>query len=322
VARDWDLPTRLHNSVWTADRSIEFLRRHDSSRPFFLAVGFQDPHHPLALPRDFADRVDEKAVPLPDYDDGELADKPPFFTEAHCGMLEQSRERGEFFVAGQGKGHDYRRVTPEAARLSRAYYYGMVRLIDQQMGRILSSLQETGLAENTLVIFTSDHGELLGDHGLWLKGPFHYEPLIRVPLMLRWPRGFSAAPATRSLVSLLDLAPTVLEAAGLEIPATMDGHSLLPLLRGQVPAVRDHALIEFVDDPRKLRLKTLVTPTRKLTWYADRDFGELYDLELDPREKINHWNTPAYAADKTALLGKLLSELERLEPRQPRRSYA
>ena len=189
-ARDWDLPTRLHNSVWTADRSIEFLRRHDPSRPFFLAIGFQDPHHPLALPRDFTDRVDEKAVPLPDNDEGELADKPPFFNEAHCGLLEQSRERGEFCVAGQGKGHDYRRVTPEAARLSCAYYYGMVRLIDQQMGRILSCLEEAGLADNTLVIFTSDHGELLGDHGIWLKGPFHYEPLIRVPLICAGPGDF------------------------------------------------------------------------------------------------------------------------------------
>ena len=86
--------------------------------------------------------------------------------------------------------------------------------------------------------------------------------------------------------------------------------------------MRDHALIECVDDPRKLRLKTLVTPTRKLTWYADRDFGEFYDLELDPREKINHWNTPSYAADKSALLRKLLSELEHLERREPRHSYA
>lgn len=321
VALDWQLPTRLHNSVWTADRCIEFLRGHDPSRPFFLTAGFQDPHHPHALPTDFDLRVDESAVPAPDYDEGELDDKPPFFREARMGAMDKGPERGQFHVAGQHIGHDYRKVSPSDARSARTYYYGMAQLVDQQVGRILDHLDAAGLAQNTLVIFTTDHAELLGDHGLWLKGPFHYEQLIRVPLIMRWPAGFAPAAPTASMASLIDLAPTVLESAGLAVPADMDGRSLLPLLRGKTGSVRDEVLVEFVDDPNTLRLKTIVTPTRKLTWYASRPFGELYDLENDPREKVNRWDDPAYAGDKAQLLGRLLNGTERLEHREPRHFY-
>lgn len=184
-AYDWKLPTRLHSSVWTADRSIDFLENHDHSQPFFLAIGFQDPHHPHCVPRDFAERVSMDSVPLPRYEAGELDDKPPHFRIARDGKLEASRFRGEYYVAGQRAGHDYTKVDQEDARAGRAYYYSMVKLIDQQVGRILDCLEQQGLADNTLIIFTTDHGELLGDHGLWMKGPFHYEELIRVPFIIR-----------------------------------------------------------------------------------------------------------------------------------------
>lgn len=321
-AYSWPLPQRLHSSVWTADRTIDFLARQDGTQPFFLAVGFQDPHHPHALPVDFTDRVRPEDVPLPDYTEGELDDKPPHFREARVGGLERSDMRGAFAVAGQGGGADYRTISERDARLGRAYYYSMVRLIDQQMGRILDALERSGLAENTLVIFTTDHGELLGDHGLWMKGPFHYEQLVRIPMLMRWPGGFAGGQRHSALINQVDLAPTVLAAVGQPLPAELDGVNALPLLRGQTTRLREATLVECIDDPHKLRLKTIVTDNRKLTWYAGQPYGELYDLEADPREKINRWDDPAYAVDKAHMLAGLLDMMEPLERRAARYCYA
>jgi arylsulfatase A-like enzyme len=321
-AYDWDMPLRFHNSVWTADRAIEFMRGHERSQPFFLSLGFQDPHHPHCVPLEFTDRVKVEDIPSPDFQEGELDDKPPHFALARRGELETSAFRGEYPVAGQGPGADFRSPSIADVRLGRAYYYNMVQLMDRQIGRILDYLDEAGLAENTLVIFTSDHGELLGDHGLWMKGPFHYEQIVRIPLLLRWPQGFAGGRRVPAIVSHLDLVPTILEAAQLPAATELDGRSALPLFRGDVAAIREGAMIECIDDPQKLRLKTYVTLDRKLTWYHGQSFGELYDLVRDPAEKVNHWNDPDYAADKLLLLSRILERLEPLEKRVPRDCYA
>jgi arylsulfatase A-like enzyme len=321
-AYDWEIPLKYHNSVWTANRTVDFLETHSDENPFLLAIGFEDPHHPHCLPTEFDDRVSPDDVPLPDFVDGELDDKPPHFLEARHGQLEDSDIRGQFPIAGQGGGFDYRKVTEKDARLGRAYYFSMIKLIDQQVGRILECLERNGLAENTLVCFTSDHGELLGDHGLWMKGPFHYEQLIRIPMLMRWPQGFSGGKQLSALFSHVDIVPTILAAVGLPIPAEVDGVNALPLLRGETENVRESALIECVDDPNGLRLKTVVTRNRKLTWYCGKDYGELYDLDKDPREQINRWEHPDYATDRARLLARLLDTTEVLEKRAHRISYA
>ncbi|MFC1452941.1 sulfatase-like hydrolase/transferase [Verrucomicrobiota bacterium] len=322
TAVDWHLPVRLHNSVWTAERTIEFLSHHDPARPFFLAVGFQDPHHPHCVPLDFEDRVRPEDVPLPRFSQGELADKPPHFLPAREGRLEGSPFRGAFKVAGQGSGADFRGVSEHDARLGRAYYYTMVRLIDRETGRILEALDRLGLAENTLVVFTTDHGELLGDHGLWLKGPFHYEELIRIPFVVRWPAGLPGGTRMEGLFSQVDLTPTVLGLIGQTVPPGIDGTDCSAMLRGEKASTRDAAVIECVDDPHGLRLKTVVTRDRKLTVYHGRPFGELYDLASDPGEMTNHWADPTYAGDRQALIARLLDHMEPLERRVPRTSYA
>jgi arylsulfatase A-like enzyme len=320
-AYDWSLPLRLHSSVWSADRAIDFIEHRDPSRPFFLAVGFQDPHHPHCLPQEFKDRVDPAAVPLPRFIPGELEDKPPHYRAARLGQLEASAERGQYPVAGQGAGADYSLVSPEDARLGRAYYYNLVSLIDQQVGRILDTLDRLDLSENTMVVFLTDHGELLGDHGLWMKGPFHYEELVRIPLLLRWPAGLPKGIRVSSLASQVDLVPTMLEAAGVDHGGPLDGVSLLPAAAGS-PDQRAAVFVECVDDPRGLRLKTVITANRKLTYYHDRAFGELYDLEQDPGEIYNRWADPAYAHDRQALTALILDHMEPLEPRVTRACYA
>lgn len=321
-AHDWDIPLKYHNSIWTADRTIDFLNTHSTEQPFLLSVGFQDPHHPHCVPTEFEDRVDPADVPLPDYVEGELDDKPPHFMEARRGQLEKSEIRGKFAMAGQGGGADFRKVSENDARQGRAYYYNMVKIIDQQMGRILKCLEEQNLRDNTMVIFTTDHGELLGDHGLWMKGPFHYEQLVNVPTLIRYPAAIPSGQRTAALFSHVDIVPTILAAAGLPIPSDSDGVDAMPLLSGEQKSVRDSLLIECVDDPQGLRLKTIVTDTRKLTWYCGHPYGELYDLENDPDERINNWHNPEYACDKTSLLRRILEGMETLERRTERFAYA
>jgi arylsulfatase A-like enzyme len=301
---------------------VDFLSQRDRKHPFLLAVGFQDPHHPHCLPRDFSLRLDPQAVPLPQAEEGDLEHMPPHYLEARCGLLEKSAIRGKYWVAGQGPGADFRQVSEADARLGRAYYYSMVRSIDQQVGRILDCLKECNLAQNTIVVFTTDHGELLGDHGLWMKGPFHYEPLIRVPLLLRWPEGIPGGQRLSSIASHVDLAPTLLAACGLAIAEDFDGLDALPLLQGKAPAGREAALVEFVDDPGGLRLKTMVTQRWKLTWYARKPYGELLDLDSDPQERTNLWDDPNFAPVKASLLARLLDTTERLERRAERDCYA
>jgi arylsulfatase A-like enzyme len=251
-----------------------------------------------------------------------LNDKPSHFLTAHQGQLENSTYRGQYPVAGQGAGADYSLVSENDARLGRAYYYNLVRLIDQQVGRIIDALDRSGLLENTFIVFLTDHGELLGDHGLWMKGPFHYEELVRIPLIISWPAGLPQGKRVQDLASQVDLVPTLLDAAGVDQPAGLDGISLLPTIRADQSPARDAVFIECVDDPGRLRLKTIITRGRKLTYYHGQSFGELYDLDQDPHEIINRWDDPLYSAEKHRLIARILDHLEPLEPRARRYCYA
>ena len=155
-----------------------------------------------------------------------------------------------------------------------------------------------------------------------MKSPFCYEELIRVPTLVRWPKALAGGQILSGLFSLADIAPTCLAAAGVSIPSDMDGIDASPLLRGDVEKLRQDVLVEFVDNPGKLRGKTIISPTHKLTWYAGQPYGELYDLVDDPAEKVNRWRDPADAAVKSVLLGWLLDYQETLEKRSDRLVYA
>jgi len=323
-AYDWDLPLELHNSLWTAERTIDYLNKMaNSKQPFFLSIGFQDPHEPHAINREYAKQFNIDDIPLPDYDEGELDDKPPHFRIVHEGKLKESRFLSELGMAGQHDNYDYRNIPDKDARLGKAYYYGMVQLIDTALGKIMNVLDTTGLSENTLVIFTSDHGDLLGDHGIWQKGPFHYEQVIRVPLLIRWSGYIKPGLIEENVVSLVDIVPTVLAACcNNKIPNGLDGINLMPVLKGEIVNKQRHVIVECVDDPSKLRLKTIVSNRYKLTYYHGETFGELYDLENDPSEKKNLWNEHSVKDIKIELLNKLLDNYEKLEKRSKRFVHA
>jgi len=311
-AYDWEMPVKLHNSTWVAERVIQALKQAKvKNQPFFIVAGFQDPHHPHCLPLELARELEVENIPCPHFQEGELDDKPPHFRLAYEGKI-QYPSKGKFRKQVDFP-DPFNTVTQEEARLSRAYYYGMIALVDQSVKRITEALKMLEMMDNTIIIFTSDHGDLLGDHGLWRKGPFHYEQLIRVPLIVHWPAGTLIKGRVDSIVSLVDIAPTILSAAGVEIPERIDGKSLMPILKGKQEKTREHAFIEYVDDPEELRLKTIVTEKYKLTVYHQRAYGELYDLENDPWEITNMFSEPGMKDTKMMLLFKLLDEMERVE---------
>ena len=315
------MPTEAHYSRWASTRAIEFLDgvgKEDA--PFFLWVNFFDPHHPFVAPSEYLDRYDPDSLPDPVGFEGELAAKPPI----------QGRASAESY-AGFARG--FTSYTSREIKEIIAAYYAMVTLIDDEVKRILDRLDALGLADDTIVIFTSDHGEMLGDHQLLLKGPMLYDCAVRVPLIMRWPEHLPAGERRSDLVQWIDLTSTFVELAGLEPTPTAQGMSLLPLARGDADAQsRGWALCEYLDsghpyDPG-VYLTMLRTGDFKLIVQhglpaMDREgTGELYNLTADPHELHNRWDDPEYASDRIALERMLLDVLVATRNRsQPREAY-
>ena len=302
------MPSDLHQATFCADKAIGFMRAHAGrSYPWLFSVNIFDPHFILDPPYDYLepylDRLDD--VPLPNYSDGELDTKPPYQREFS--------ERGGF---------NRLEMTDADHRLCRAAYWAMCDHIDVQLGRMMDTLDETGQRDDTIVIFTSDHGELLGDHGIYVKGPFLYDPAIRVPLIVRWPERFPAGRRVDSLVELSDLAPTLLDAAGLSREPGMQTESLLPVLTGDTDHHRDDVYCEYYNsnpnDPAQFC--TMVrTQTHKLVVFHGQELGELYDLERDPDERANLWDDADAARIKVELMKRLMDRMaQTADPLPPR----
>jgi arylsulfatase A-like enzyme len=211
--------------------------------------------------------------------------------------------------------------------------YGMVSQVDFHVGRVIKALEELGFRDNTLVLYLSDHGDLMGDHWLQQKGPFHFDGLIRVPFIWSWPGHISPDTVDESVVSILDFAPTILDLCGVPIPEgprpveslipveidAWAGRSLRPNLEGGEVAGRDGVLVENDADYLGLRLRTLVTERYRLTWYAGQPYGELFDLQEDPQELYNRWDDAAYRSVRDELVAHLLDQVVMSDPSLPRR---
>ena len=190
-----------------------------------------------------------------------------------------------------------------------AGYYGMVAQLDHAIGRVLDTLAARGLTDDTLVIVTTDHGEFLGEHQMIFKGPFGYDSLLRVPLLVRGP-GVPAGATVDEPVGTIDLAPTILGAAGMEAPVWMEG-SPLGRPREYVLTENDFEIVASIP------MRTITTARYKLHRYLAAPFGELYDLADDPGEVVNRYDDPAFAAtrrDLTALLDEVMNHDVRKEP--------
>lgn len=290
------LPEPLHHSRWVTDRAADWLRtRRDPARPFFLNVGYFDPHHAFNPCEPYASRFAAAPIEEPFFDESEFDSKPRQYLERYKSV---------------------RAVTRDAARRDRMLraYHAMVAHVDACIGDLLDALDSLGLAENTAIVFSSDHGEFAARHGLLWKGPMLLDDLLRVPLI--------AAPAARGAcipggpatvvapTSAVDLMDTLLTLAGAEVPGSPGGRPLLDAAWRTLPqGARDAIFSEWDDDGRGLTrsLRCIRTATHKLVRYASdpHTVGELYDLVADPHEACNRFADPAYADVRTDLEARL-----------------
>lgn len=296
----WSLPEEYHYSRWIAERTNAFIDRSvEHDRPFFAWASFPDPHPPYLVPEPWDTMYDPDALAVPELSAGEHDRNPRHFTLTQ----EAAPDFSEWAESGQPiQGLTSHLRDDEERRRLVATYYAMVSLTDKYVGEILDHLDAIGAVEDTLVIFTTDHGHFYGQHGLQAKGPFHYEDLIRVPFIVRHPGRIPSAQVSSAIQSHVDIAPTILATAGLEIPRTMTGISQMAVWEAGTDRIRDHAIVEFHHEPTKLNLRTFVNERYKLTLYQGREEGELFDLVADPGECKNLWADPERADLKSDLL--------------------
>lgn len=314
----WDLPEEYHHTHWVAERTIANIEQSVAAgKPFFLWSSFFDPHPPYVLPEPWFSLYNPDELTLDHAYPGEFDDMPPHFAKTQEANPDYSayQEEGGYALHGF---HSHQHDEAEMRR-SLACYYGMISLIDHEVGRILDALDRLGIADDTLVVYTTDHGHFLGHHGLIAKGAFHYEDLLRLPFLVRYPGRVPAGRQSAAMQSLVDLAPTFLSAAGIPVPGAMQGVDQLGVWQGEAEAARDHVIVENRHNPTSVHLRTLVTERYKITVYRQANTGELFDLVADPAERSNKWNDPAYAEVKQMLLLRFVqAELEREPTRMPR----
>ncbi|HVE48672.1 MAG TPA: sulfatase-like hydrolase/transferase [Casimicrobiaceae bacterium] len=295
AAQTWNsgLPVAFHNSTWIGDRTIEYLRNH-SERPFCLWASFPDPHHPFDAPEPWCYLHHPDDVDLPEHRTLDLDRRPWWHRASLEGKPQMANETLRKFR------EEASRTPVQSDRQLRhliANYYGMISLIDHQVGRIRLALDDLGLAKNTIVVYSTDHGDWLGDHGLILKGPMAYEGLLRVGLIVEGP-GVPASKIVDDPVSILDLPATFCDYAGCSMPDDAHSESLRPLIE-QESTSRDFAFSEWQLRASRcgvdLALRTVRTRRHKLTLEENSGDGELYDLDDDPMEMNNRFEDASFA---------------------------
>jgi len=260
------LPQEVHGSWWCGNRMVDFLRtNHD--RRFFMWTGFIGPHPPYNAPAPWESMYDIDEVPFPIATDRD-EETMPF-------QMRTLRYYANYENAG-----------PERLRRCVALYYAVVSLIDHQVGRMLDTLEELGILDDTLIVFTGDHGEMLGDH-LTCQKANPYEAAVRVPMIMRWPERIEAGRVRDDLVGGTDLFPTFMDAAGIDPPVLeeLKGQSLLSEDGGGHADPRDEWVACYgMGASRWLSLRR---EGLKYNYYCDNGWEELYDLDEDPTEEHN-----------------------------------
>ena len=305
-ARRTRIPEALYSSSYVADRTVAFLREHarnSTDQPFFVQMSFPDPHYPFTPPGRYWDLYDPEDVALPES-----------FESTAIPLLAGLKGA---FRSGKAfrEGHMPFAVTPREAQEIVALSYGMISMIDDAVGQAMETLRELGLESNTIVVFTSDHGDHMGDHGVMLKSVMHFQGLIRVPFIWHDPRG-GVGCETADLSSTIDIAPTVLRRAGIQPNNGVQGRDLLD------PAVAPDSLLIEIDNPFQgagaiSKTRTLVTEDWRFTVHQGVEWGEMYDLISDPHEMTNLWDDPRHRDTRFRLTEALLRRMIDMQENAP-----
>jgi arylsulfatase A-like enzyme len=309
------LPEELYPTSYVVERTLAYLDDHARSandKPFFVQCSFPDPHHPFTPPGRYWDMYKPSDMELPAAFHIGNRPLPP-----HAAALRAARDNGTRIADSQPAFAVNERETREAIALT----YGMIAMIDDGIAKILKRLGELGLDQNTVVVFTSDHGDLMGDHQLMLKGNYAYNGLIRVPFIWAEPDGARAGTRTSALAGTLDIAATMLDRARIAPYNGMQGMSALPAMDGG--AGHDGILIEYGSQrplhgtTGEMAMRTLIDQRHRITYYRGVPWGELYDLASDPLEMNNLWDDPAAATVKRDMTERLIHKMMELADRSP-----
>lgn len=295
------LPPELHDSSFVADRTIDFIGgERDENRPFFAVASFPDPHAPFNPPQSLAKKYNLDQVELPVGGPEDLESRPGHYYQHYQGGWHRSGIKPLSHPEGINREEEKQRI---------ANTYAMVELIDQNVGRIINALEENDLMEETIIIFTSDHGELLGDHGLWAKGPFFYECLINTPLIIT-ARGQLEPAVSGGLFSAIDIFPTICDLTGIEIPHYVNGISQKDHLLNPDHKIRDRCLVEYRNGygDQDVSSMVMVTEDKKYVKYETGE-RELTDLSNDPKEKKNVAEDVEYKDTVNKMNEEMLEEI-------------
>ncbi|NOZ24029.1 MAG: sulfatase-like hydrolase/transferase [Planctomycetes bacterium] len=273
------VPEEACQTQWIGNEAVSTIEGRDPSRPFFLKVSFVDPHDPYDPPERYLDRID--------------VDKIPPCVRSDDPALHSAVERFGNLPFLQRFGP----LNEEDWRIRRRYYLASLAFIDDQVGRIVDAVRTSGIEEDTLILFTADHGDMVGDHGFAAKGGWHFDACYRIPLLVAGP-GVQAK-REGHVVSLLDLFPTITDYAGVDHGTPVEGRSLRPVLEGDGDLNRPNAaLVEsygsYGDESVPLQAKTVITPDANFTLFGDNT-GMLFDLNNDPDECVNLFGRPEAA---------------------------
>ncbi len=290
------VPAEHFVDAWVANRSIHALERHvdeHPDRPFFMWTSFTKPHSPYDPPRPFDTLYDPRAVPEP------------------IGSPELLREKSPW-LAGRIKSYGWDNFSPEAIALARAYYFGLVTFQDEMVGRLSGRLEQLGLLEETVILYTSDHGDLLGDFGCFFKAN-HLDGSARVPFIVSAPGEIPSNVEERTPVGLHDILPTLSALAGVPFETPIDGINLAPVCNGE-SCEREFVVGEIGQSPAQMTM--VCTGTWKYIYTEAQGFEELYNLESDPHELENLALQPQWNEERLAMRRRLIDWCKATEDHQ------
>ena len=297
-AFEWELPADMQSDNFVGDTATWWLRsKPKSDKPLFLEIGFPGPHPPYDPTPDWIEKYMGRDLPLQEVTEADLDSQPRAFK-----VLRQHNNEIDHDSV-----HHLLNPTQEQRHLQRAYYLANVSMIDQKVGEIMQALEEGGYLDNSVVIFTSDHGDCLTDHGHSQKWTM-YEQITRIPMIVWSPGRYDAGKVVDGLCQQMDIGPTLLELADIDVPDTMEAKSLAAPLAGEGWEPREYVYAEHGRDGilDSTDFMTMVRDERwKLVHFVDEDEGQLFDLESDRDEMVNLWRDPASVGEKNRLLTEL-----------------
>ncbi|MFW9948644.1 MAG: sulfatase [Candidatus Thorarchaeota archaeon] len=313
-----EIPGELYNTTYVQERTISFLERYGrgnyGDKPFYLHCSFPDPHYPLFPPLKYQKMYKPEEIELP----ASFKDAQNLYHHEYLGQHLKTPPFKKAFL---------RESTEEEIRNIMALTYAAIGYVDYSVGKIIAALEKLGYKENTMVIFTSDHGDLMGDHGLLFKGPCPFNGVLNIPLIWKVP-GLTKSNLSESLVSTIDIPKTILNLLHIKDnhhPPGMQGFDISQILETPTQKVRDSILIENDEEvgPLESRLRHLITDDYKLTIYEGLDnFGDIYSRKDDPHEINNLWYDKNHRDTRFNLVNKLLQENLKAQTKLPERIAA